>query len=76
MTVLEKIVADYVAAQVDLRKQLISPDKENDIRELVAMVDPRTGELSFWSEGERIEEIRLTEIAAVKTLIAALTKTA
>lgn len=76
MNVLEKIVADYVEAQVDLRRQLVAPVKEDDIRELVASVDPRNGELSFSSEGEPVNTFRLSEIAPVKALIAALTKTA
>ncbi len=76
MNVLEKIVADYVEAQTDLRQQLIAPVKEDSIRELVASVDPRNGELSFSSEGEPVSTLRLSEIAAVKSLIASLTKTA
>lgn len=76
MTVLEKIVDDYGTFQGELRRQLIAPDKDSGTRELVAEVDPRTGALSFWSEGELIQDIKMTEIGAVKTLIGNLTKTA
>ena len=74
MTLLEKIVADNAALRTELRRVLIEPDRDTGVRELIAVIDAQTGALSLMSEGQPVDSILMSEIAAVKSLIATLTK--
>jgi len=80
MTELEKLVADYTGAENALREQLIAPVKatgnKDAIRELVVEIGGRCGAVSFWSEGESVTCLRLSEIPEVKKLMVRLMKTA
>ncbi len=74
MTELEKLVANYTGAENALREQLIKPDKEKDIRELVVEIGGQCGAVKFLSEGEVVTCLRMSEIPVVKKLLTRLMK--